>query len=1061
MMHASRWDSFGVPDRPPQIDGNDMSRVRARIGILALALAGTTTLATAQLAVGDPGGGRSGPESRFESVTKQKVTDANIKGLGTHKVDVMVEVSGDPITVAEANADHTLSKSEKNAIRSTLQGRQAQVAKKVRAAGGKVGNSYQAAYNGMKVTIQSRNVPKLEAIPDVVGVHAIVPKSFENVHGVPLVGAPQVWDGIAGVGSFAGEGMKVAVIDTGIDYTHADFGGPGTVAAYDDALAHDSQPADPAQFGPEAPRVKGGFDFVGDDYNADPNSEDYQPVPHPDPNPLDCNGHGTHTAGTAAGSGVLADGSTYSGAYKADTISSNTWNVGPGVAPKADIYSLRVFGCEGSTDVVVDAIEWAVDHDMDVINMSLGSPFGDGDDPDAVASDNASRAGVIVVASSGNEGHNPYMTGTPGATGSVLSVAASDPTQSFPGATITPTTGAPITAIDANGISVAGIDAPVKVLYTGTPHDAAHISLGCDPQEYVDAGVTGAIVVVKRGTCARVARAIFGQQAGAAAVIMVNSDDTLPPFEGQIRSNPDDGTPYDVTIPFLGVRSSDAAQLVANDGQPASLADTSLPNPGYLASASFTSAGPRTGDSALKPDVTAPGVSIASAGMGTGNLNAVLSGTSMAAPHTAGAAALVRQAHPGWGQAAYWKAALANTAVPSLVADYATRVNGTGFVQVPNAVETQVIATANDLRPSLSFGFADLTSDYSKKQTVRLRNFSNQKIVFDISRGLDAGRPHTTSLSASRVTVPAHQTATFSVTLRVPVRQVGDASDFRDVSGLITLTPVGGANHDVQLRVPYYLVPRADANLRVNLNATQLRTAHSTTATVSNPGGPIAGNADWYAWLTNDPKEGNVGSNDIQAIGAQTFPDDGIMAFALSSYKRWSNAAADEFDLYVDLDGGDPDYVVVEADFGLVTAGDNNGRPAVFVFDLATGDGTVEFLADAPTDGTTMVLPVLFDQLCNPDHPASPCLSEEHPRVTVSAVGFGADGSVDNPAEEGSFNALHPALSTGMFNTVAPNKSTKQPVTLDPTEFAITKERGVMVISHDKRSEIETMLFGF
>jgi subtilisin family serine protease len=1040
-----------------------MSRVRARIGILALALAGTTTLATAQLASGDPGGGRSGPESRFESVSKQKVDDANIKGLGTHKVTVMVEVSGDPITVAEANADHTLTKSEKKAIRSTLEDRQSQVAERVRAAGGKVGNSYQAAYNGMKVTIASRNVPKLEAIPDVVGVHALTPKSFANVHGVPLVGAPQVWDGIAGVGALAGEGIKVAVIDTGIDYTHADFGGPGTVSAYQDALAHDSDPADPAQFGPDAPRVKGGYDFVGDDYNADPSSDDYQPVPHPDPNPLDCNGHGTHTAGTAAGSGVLSDGSTYAGEYDATTISSNNWNVGPGAAPKADIYSLRVFGCEGSTDVVVDAIEWAVDHNMDVINMSLGSPFGDGGDPDAVASENASRAGVIVVASSGNEGHNPYMTGTPGATSSVLSVAANDPTQSFPGATISLPGAAPITAIDANGVPVNGLTAPVKVLYTGTPHDAAHISLGCDPAEYTAAGVAGDIVVVKRGTCARVARAIFGQQAGAAAVIMVNSDNTLPPFEGQIRSNPDDGTPYDVTIPFLGVKASDAAALVANDGSTASLADTSLPNPGYLASASFTSAGPRTGDSALKPDVTAPGVSIASAGMGTGNLNAVLSGTSMAAPHTAGVAALVREAHPTWGQSAYWKAAIANTADPALVADYATRVNGAGFVQAPPAVKTQVIATANNLTPSLSFGFADLTADYSKRQTVRLRNFSSQPATFTIGHDRDAGSPHSVSLSANRVTVPAHRTATFDVTLRVPVRQVGDASAFRDVSGLLSLTPVGGANSGVALAVPYYLVPRADANLRVNMNTYQLKTSHSTTATVSNPGGPVTGSADWYAWLTNDPREAALGSNDIQAIGAQTFPDDGIMAFALSSYKRWSNAAADEFDIYVDVNGDDtPDYAVVEADYGLVTAGDNDGRPAVFVFDLLTNDGTVEFLADAPTDGTTMVLPVLFDQLCNPAHPASPCLSEAtNPRITVSAAGFAADGSVDEPVEQGSFNVFHPAISTGMFDTVAPNQSKKQPVTLDPTEYAVTPPRGVMVISHDKRSETEAMLFGF
>src|SRR6201999_3790645 len=108
-----------------------------------------------------------------------------------------------------------------------------------------------------------------------------------------------------------GDHIKVGIIDTGIDYTHADFGGPGTVAAYQAALATDTAPANPSLFGPGAPKVKGGTDLVGDDYDADPQSATYQPVPHPDLNPLDCNSHGTHVAGTAAGYGVLADGTTF------------------------------------------------------------------------------------------------------------------------------------------------------------------------------------------------------------------------------------------------------------------------------------------------------------------------------------------------------------------------------------------------------------------------------------------------------------------------------------------------------------------------------------------------------------------------------------------------------------------------------------------------------------------------------------------------------------------------------------------------------------------------------
>src|SRR5262249_54492188 len=160
----------------------------------------------------------------------------------------------------------------------------------------------------------------------------------------------------------------------------------------------------------------------------------------------------------------------------------------------------------------------------------------------------------------------------------------------------------------------------------------------------------------------------FGEKAGAKAVVMVNTATSLPPYEGPITSNPDDGEPFNVTIPFFGVSSSDASKWLAADGGTAALAAATINNPGYLAPASFTSGGARNGDSWLKPEVTAPGVSIFSAGMGTGNSFAVLSGTSMAAPHTTGMAALVRQAHPTWNQVKFLKAAIENTADPSKVA---------------------------------------------------------------------------------------------------------------------------------------------------------------------------------------------------------------------------------------------------------------------------------------------------------------------------------------------------------------------------------------------------------
>ncbi len=137
---------------------------------------------------------------------------------------------------------------------------------------------------------------------DVVKVSRIVPKTATNANTANLVRALQTWKSPGSTG----KGVKIAVIDTGLDYTHADFGGKGTVAAYDSALADTTPPAAGARPCPQLGKDKiiGGYDLAGDDYDADPGADTYQPIPHPDPNPLDCNEHGTHVAGTAAGYGV-------------------------------------------------------------------------------------------------------------------------------------------------------------------------------------------------------------------------------------------------------------------------------------------------------------------------------------------------------------------------------------------------------------------------------------------------------------------------------------------------------------------------------------------------------------------------------------------------------------------------------------------------------------------------------------------------------------------------------------------------------------------------------------
>src|SRR5881396_1532784 len=399
-------------------------------------------------------------------------------GVSKAPVTVVVQLAGDSVAEQQANAGRKLDRDEKERIKSQLKSQHDGLRGSIESLGGTVIANYRAAYNGIKVRIAGDRVKELAALPGVVAVRPLQLMKPDNLRGIPLIGAPSVWQNLG----LHGEGVKIAIIDTGIDYTHANFGGPGTKAAFEAAAATSTEPANTALFGPAAPRIKGGFDFVGDAYDAGAPANSPKLIPHPDENPLDCNGHGSHVAGTAAGSGITSAGATYTGPYNATIVTPANFSVGPGVAPKADLYALRVFGCEGSTDVVVDAIDWAVDHDMDVINMSLGSPFGSADDPDAVASTNAAKAGVIVVASAGNSGPNPYITGSPAAGDGALSVAANDPTPTFPGVRLDLSTGQSIVAQNSNGADVAnGSSVGIKVLRNAN----GSVSLGCNyPAEY-------------------------------------------------------------------------------------------------------------------------------------------------------------------------------------------------------------------------------------------------------------------------------------------------------------------------------------------------------------------------------------------------------------------------------------------------------------------------------------------------------------------------------------------------------------------------------------------------
>jgi minor extracellular serine protease Vpr len=946
----------------------------------------------------------------------------------------VLELADDPIAAdiaVDGGQVGTLSVPAKEQRRAELRAQQRPVRAAAEARGATVEEDYQVAINGLRVAADPETAAELAALDEVVGVYPVELAVPTHADTLPLLDVPEVWERAEATG----EGISVAIIDSGIDYTHAMFGGPGTREAFETARDTDTPPAE--WYGP-GNRVVGGWDFVGDDYNAGGTGD--ATIPQPNPNPLDCGGHGTHVAGSAGGGGVTADGEAYTGPYDTSTLDDVDFEVAPGVAPEVDLYALRVFGCAGSTAVTVDAIEWAVDNEVDVINMSLGSLFGRSDQASSIASDNAAEAGILVVTSAGNSGAVPYIHGSPGASTRAISVAANDAIGGFDGALID-TGDAEVEAIIANSEPL-GDELELDVHVLGG--DPANPSLGCDEAEYIAEAeeFEDALLVTQRGVCARVDRAIFGARHGAAAVVMINDSTALPPLEGEIT---DPVTNSVVRIPFLGVRSTDGPAVATADT--VELSSILLPNPGFSGFASFTSAGPRGGDAALKPDVTAPGVSVLSAAVGTGTGGQRSSGTSMSAPHVAGVAAMAKQVHEGWEHDDL-RAAVVSTADSEAIAGelpFTVRRGGAGMVQPVGVVDTTTVAHGDEGTSTLSLGVVEVSDTTTETAEVTLRNLGDEDVTYAVDAGATGGsQPHGASTDVSTVTVPAGGTATVAVDVTIEAPDVATGSlglDFVDVSGLVEFTPTDGT--DVALAVPYLAVPRARAD--VDLTRTDRFTnagPRTVGVDVTNPSATAA-TAHTFAWgLASD--DSGLGEVDLEGVGVRSTtgtlggePTE-VVEFALSTYRPWSTAATIEFQVPVDSTGdGQPDRVVLGIDLGLLSTGTFNGQIVAAVWDLATGAASAYYFAVAPTDNHTVVLPVPAFALG---------LEGSTTSFRYQAAAFDLiTGESDQITRWAPFDLARPAVAAPVV-AVAPNSTVRVPVQTDLRPLRGQQQLGVMMV---------------
>jgi len=744
---------------------------------------------------------------------------------GSAEVSVFVLLEGEPLATTPAEG-----------VRPTglflpWPDRQQQIAAQQRALegelvalGGTVTDRFDTLLNALVVKIGSDRLSAVRQLPGVRSVRRENHFRPTLETSVPWVGAPAAWS--FSTGPWTGEGIRIAIIDSGIDYNHASLGGNGDPDAFN---ANDPTVVESGSF-PTA-RVVGGTDFVGDNYDS--RGQTGSTSARPDPDPLDtfANTHGSHVAGIAAGNGVLTNGAPYKGPYTA-ALDFSQFSVGPGVAPQAKLYAYKVFGSGGSTasSIVVRALERSLDPNqdgnfsdhVDVANLSLGSPFGimDGRDPEAEAINRLSSQGVIVVVAAGNSGNTFYSGGSPGIANRAITVANSlDNGAAFSTIKVI----APA-AVAGDYASVEGVFTPP--LETHGPVTAQVVltdpALACDPLRNT-ALLQGKIALIDRGTCFFVDKIRAVQDIGALGVIVVNNVDG-PPIEMGGR-----GDASDIRIPGVMISQLDGIILkgqLANGLTVTLDAFAAVGRPELADQISDSSGrGPSVGNNQLKPDLAAPGTGIVSAKAGTGFEGTSQTGTSMSAPHVAGAAALLRQARPTWTVEDI-KAALMNTASPMLSGSkipYPESRIGAGRLQVDAALRTLTLARAETGQGdvSVSFGAFEVPEPLSLTRTLRVVNQGAVPVTFQIRASHTLTNPGVilTPL-ANSITVAGKSSAQIGVRLDLDPAQlvvgtdltsgeaIGDKARYflQETSGQIWFT-----NATQRLHVPWHVVARPNS----------------------------------------------------------------------------------------------------------------------------------------------------------------------------------------------------------------------------------------------------------
>jgi len=782
-------------------------------------------------------------------------------------------------------------------------------------------SSMRVGANGLRVKSTMLKIQSLLLLPGVISISPVALHKPTLVKSVPWINTPEVWEQFA-----TGKGVTVAIIDTGIDYLHKNLGGSGSKIEYEQ---NNKNIIETGTF-PTA-KVIGGYDFAGANYDP---SDPLNSVPHPDPDPLDGDGHGSHVAGIVAGQGVAG-------------------KIGPGVAKDALLYALKVFGdVAGSTSLTADAIEWALDPNgdgatddhVDIINISIGSSFGSPNEPSSIAAQNAAELGVIVVVSASNDGDVPYILGSPAIAPDVIAVAASI---SGPQTSAAIHIDSPSSIVNNYVAKEAIFTSPITelgnrsgLLVLSSPTDA------CEPLINSSA-INNTITLIERGQCDFIVKAQHALNAGAIGFVVYNN---ITDAAAIIMS----GNQF-ISIPGYMIGNNDGtliASTIINGG----IVNITFDENNIIATpefddviAQFSSSGPGRNESSFKPDLSAPGVQIISTDVGSGTGATILSGTSMAAPHVAGLAAILhskfKSLNPGSIKAILQNSTIdANVNPDTSAVTVALTRQGTGVVRADRAFGLSSYASPG----GVSFGRINPVENSETTVNFTIFNNSNTKRNYSIQHRANRIYPGIKITGQKTVSVSAYGEEQVEYLLEMdPALGIFDFGFFdqTEIDGWFILK-----NATEEMRVGYIAVVDP---------ASKIKAAYSGSSILIENKSSSSGYVDGFTLIQNQGILLDKTANAIKSFGFRTndyFGQNNIVEFALVTELAWDSLSAYQILILIDANNdGVYEKTLVAIDSGFLDGIEPNGIFSTAVFD--DNGGYVLFDAIADLNDNSMILP--------------------------------------------------------------------------------------------------------